>query len=83
MLPGVHVRVTLQLPGQHPVTADGQVVRHVAPAQGDRPGLGVRFDRLTSGDESLAEFLGVTLAKDDTLELPAEGPFARESSLAE
>lgn len=67
MTPGVDVRVTLQLPGHHPVVADGQVVRYVAPAQGDRPGLGVRFDRLTSGDESLAEFLGLTLEKDDSV----------------
>lgn len=64
MTPGVDVRVTLELPGHRPVIADGQVVRRVAPAQGDRPGLGVRFDRLTDGDASLAEFLGVTFARD-------------------
>jgi uncharacterized protein (TIGR02266 family) len=64
MTPGVDVRVTLELPGHHPVVADGQVVRRVAPAQGDRPGLGVRFDRLTCGDASLAEFLGITFASD-------------------
>jgi uncharacterized protein (TIGR02266 family) len=61
MTPGVEVRVTLKLPGHSAVVADGQVVRRVAPAQGDRPGLGVRFDHLTSGDESLSAFLGVTL----------------------
>lgn len=74
MTPGVLVRVTLQLPGHHPVVADGEVVRYVAPAQGDRPGLGVRFDRLTSGDESLAEFLGLTFAKDGTKDGEAQLP---------
>jgi len=77
MTPGVDVRVTLELPGHHPVVADGQVVRRVAPAQGDRPGLGVRFDRLTCGDASLAEFLGVTLASDsDDLKSQLVSPLA-------
>jgi hypothetical protein len=65
MTPGVDVRVTLELPGQQAVIAEGQVVHRVAPAQGDRPGLGVRFDRLACGDESLAAFLGLTLAVGD------------------
>jgi uncharacterized protein (TIGR02266 family) len=65
MTPGVEVRVTLQLPGHQPVIAEGQIVHRVAPAHGDRPGLGVRFDKLASGDESLADFLGVTLAVPD------------------
>ena len=83
MTPGVDVRVTLELPGRHAVTADGQVVRHVAPAQGDRPGLGVRFARLISGDDSLAEFLGLTLAKDELVDAEPEPPQTSESSLAE
>ena len=62
MTPGVEVRVTIELPGHKPVIADGQVVHRIAPAHGDRPGLGVRFDHLTSGDDSLSAFLGVTLA---------------------
>jgi uncharacterized protein (TIGR02266 family) len=72
MTPGVEVRVTLELPGHQPVVADGQVVHRVSPSQGDRPGLGVRFDRMTCGDDSLAAFLGTTLAvrEDDTQ--PAE-----------
>jgi uncharacterized protein (TIGR02266 family) len=65
MTPGVEVRVTIELPGHQPVVAEGQIVHRVAPAQGDRPGLGVRFDRLSSGDESLAAFLGVTFAVRD------------------
>lgn len=65
MTPGVAVRVTLELPGHQPVIADGEIVHRVAPAHGDRPGLGVRFDKLSSGDESLADFLGVTLAVRD------------------
>lgn len=77
MTPGVDVRVTIELPGHHPVVADGQVVRRVAPAQGDRPGLGVRFDRLTCGDASLAAFLGVTLASDaDDMKSQVVSPLA-------
>jgi uncharacterized protein (TIGR02266 family) len=65
MVPGIPVRVTLELPGHDAVIAEGHVVHRVAPAQGDRPGLGVRFDRLACGDDSLATFLGVTLAVKD------------------
>jgi uncharacterized protein (TIGR02266 family) len=61
MTPGSDVTVTLKLPGHQAVVAEGQVVRRVAPADGDRPGVGVRFDKLACGDESLAAFLGVTL----------------------
>jgi uncharacterized protein (TIGR02266 family) len=57
MAPGMSVRVTLQLPGSETVVADGQVVRAVAPHEGDRPGLGVRFERLPEGEASLSAFL--------------------------
>jgi uncharacterized protein (TIGR02266 family) len=69
MAPGVAVKVTLKLPGLDPVIAEGQVVRRVSPQAGDRPGLGVRFDEVCVGDESLRDFLGLTLLKDDE---PAE-----------
>lgn len=65
MSPGVGVRVTLQLPGHAPVVAEGQVVRRIAPAQGDRAGLGVRFDHLSEGDDSLQEFLGTSMLEND------------------
>lgn len=64
MAPGVEVKVTLKLPGLDPVIAEGQVVRRVSPQAGDRPGLGVRFDQVSVGDESLRDFLGLTLLKD-------------------
>jgi len=64
MAPGVEVKVTLKLPGLEPVIAQGQVVRRVSPQAGDRPGLGVRFDQVHVGDESLRDFLGLTLLKD-------------------
>ena len=57
MPPGLSVRVTLRLPGQEPVVADGKIVRTVAPHPGDRPGLGVRFEHLPDGDGSLCAFL--------------------------
>jgi uncharacterized protein (TIGR02266 family) len=57
MPPGVDVRVTLRLPGSETVVADGKVVRMVAPTGGDRPGLGVRFERLPDGEDSLCAFL--------------------------
>jgi uncharacterized protein (TIGR02266 family) len=78
MTPGVEVRVTLKLPGHEAVVADGQVVRRVEPAQGDRPGLGVRFDKLACGDASLAAFLGVTLERDS--ELPPAPPIPVEEN---
>ena len=79
MTPGSDVTVTLKLPGHQAVVAEGQVVRRVAPAEGDRPGVGVRFDKLACGDESLAAFLGVTL------EVLAEAPepFPGESDVLE
>jgi len=55
--PGLSVRVTLQLPGEQTVIADGKVVRTVARDEGDRPGLGVRFERLPNGEDSLRDFL--------------------------
>ena len=77
MAPGVEVKVTLKLPGLDPVIAEGQVVRRVSPQAGDRPGLGVRFDQVSVGDESLRDFLGLTLLKDteqeDTAESTADG----------
>jgi hypothetical protein len=57
MPPGVAVRVTLRLPGKETVVADGKIVRTVAPDAGDRPGLGVSFDRLPNGEDSLCAFL--------------------------
>ncbi|MDB4989370.1 MAG: PilZ domain [Myxococcaceae bacterium] len=57
MPPGISVRVTLRLPGQETVVADGKIVRTVAPHAGDRPGLGVRFDALPNGDDQLCAFL--------------------------
>jgi hypothetical protein len=71
--PGAPVRVTLNLPGRTTVVADGKVVRTVASslpdldglsldgAARDRPGLGVRFDRLPDGEDSLDAFLCGTL----------------------
>jgi uncharacterized protein (TIGR02266 family) len=64
MAPGMDVRVTLKLPGLDAVVAEGQVVHRVSPQAGDRPGLGVRFDQVSVGDESLRDFLGLTLLKD-------------------
>lgn len=64
MAPGVGVRVTLKLPGVDSVVAEGQVVHRVSPQAGDRPGLGVRFDQVSVGDEALREFLGVSLLRD-------------------
>jgi uncharacterized protein (TIGR02266 family) len=58
---GVPVRVTLHLPGEGTVVADGKVVRAVAQQTGDRPGLGVRFERLPEGDDSLCAFLFGTM----------------------
>jgi uncharacterized protein (TIGR02266 family) len=66
MVPGVHVRVTLRLPGYADVIADGLVVRRIGPNDGPRPGVGVRFERLAQGDLSLHEFLGSSLHEDDT-----------------
>lgn len=61
MDPGADVRVTLTLPGQRGLlVADGQVVHRVAPREGDRPGLGVRFVDVTDG-QALGAFLGTTL----------------------
>jgi uncharacterized protein (TIGR02266 family) len=57
MDPGAPVRVTLHLPGEGVVVADGKVVRTVAQQTGDRPGVGVRFERLPDGDDSLCAFL--------------------------
>lgn len=54
---GQPVRVTLELPGHERVVADGKVVRTVASDNGDRPGLGVRFERLPDGEDSLCAFL--------------------------
>lgn len=64
MDPGSTVRVTLTLPGKRGlVVADGQVVHRVAPSEGDRPGLGVRFLELADG-QALGAFLGTTLLSD-------------------
>jgi hypothetical protein len=59
MPPGVAVRVTVHLPELGAVEAEGHVVHRIAPSEADRPGLGVRFDRLTQGDDALAAFLGL------------------------
>jgi hypothetical protein len=59
MPPGVAVRVTLHLPELGSVEAEGHVVHRIAPSEAERPGLGVRFDRLTHGDDALAAFLGL------------------------
>lgn len=67
MPPGVAVRVTLQLPGSETVVADGKVVRTVASREGDRPGLGVRFERLPDGEDSLCAFLFGNLETDSEL----------------
>jgi len=81
MPPGVSVRVTLQLPGRATVVADGKVVRHVEargaaseqrvePCGGDRPGLGVRFECLPDGEDSLCAFLfGSLRAEQEAAEL--------------
>lgn len=74
MPPGVSVRVTLRLPGQETVVADGKIVRNVAPHSGDRPGLGVRFDRLPNGEDSLCAFLfGSLRAEQEDAELASAG----------
>ncbi|MET0284407.1 MAG: PilZ domain-containing protein [Polyangiales bacterium] len=57
MPPGVAVRVTLRLPGSETVIADAKVVRRVDAHEGDRPGLGVRFECLPEGEDSLSAFL--------------------------
>jgi uncharacterized protein (TIGR02266 family) len=67
MPPGVAVRVTLRLPGRETVVADGKVVRTVAPTGADRPGLGVRFERLPEGEDSLSAFLFGNLDSDSEL----------------
>ncbi|HEY6882028.1 MAG TPA: PilZ domain-containing protein [Polyangiales bacterium] len=64
MPPGVAVRVTLRLPDRETVVADAKVVRIVAPHEGDRPGLGVRFERLPMGEASLSAFLFGSLEGD-------------------
>ena len=61
MPPGVSVRVTLHLPGHETVVADGKIVRAVSPRTGDRPGLGVHFEHLPDGDDSLCAFLFGTM----------------------
>lgn len=65
MTPGVPVRVTLHLPGEGTVVADGKVVRTVSHHDGesasDRPGVGVQFERLPDGDGSLCAFLFGTM----------------------
>jgi hypothetical protein len=61
MPPGVPVRVTLHLPGEGTVVADGKIVRNVDAQDGDRPGLGVRFECLPEGDDSLSAFLFSTM----------------------
>jgi uncharacterized protein (TIGR02266 family) len=74
MPPGVSVRVTLQLPGQETVVADGKIVRTVAPQAGDRPGLGVRFERLPNGEDSLCAFLfGSLRAEQEAADLASVG----------
>jgi len=74
MPPGVSVRVTLTLPGQETVIADGMVVRTVTPQAGDRPGLGVRFERLPDGEDSLCAFLfGSLRAEQEAAELTSVG----------
>ena len=57
MAPGAAVRVTLHLPGEGTVVADAKVVRAVHPRDGDRPGLGVRFECLPEGNDTLCAFL--------------------------
>jgi uncharacterized protein (TIGR02266 family) len=74
MPPGVSVRVTLQLPGQETVVADGKIVRTVAPRTGDRPGFGVRFERLPDGEDSLCAFLfGSLRAEQEATDLTSVG----------
>jgi uncharacterized protein (TIGR02266 family) len=74
MPPGVSVRVTLRLPGQATVVAEGKIVRHVAPHSGDRPGLGVRFERLPDGEDSLCAFLfGSLRDEQEAAELASTG----------
>ncbi|HEX5659033.1 MAG TPA: PilZ domain-containing protein [Polyangiales bacterium] len=67
MPPGVAVRVTLRLPGSETVVADGKVVRAVSTTEGDRPGLGVRFERLPEGEDSLRAFLFGNLESESEL----------------
>ena len=64
MTPGVPVRVTLHLPGEGTVVVNGKVARNVDAQDGDRPGLGVRFDCLPEGDDSLSAFLFSTMHAD-------------------
>jgi uncharacterized protein (TIGR02266 family) len=64
---GVTVRVTLRLPGSETVVADGKVVRTVASNDRDRPGLGVRFERLPEGEDSLSAFLFGNLESESEL----------------
>jgi uncharacterized protein (TIGR02266 family) len=64
MSPGADVRVTVELPGKARVVAEGRVVHRVAPAEGERPGLGVRFLALQAGDDALDRFLGTSLERD-------------------
>jgi PilZ domain len=61
MPPGVAVRVTLHLPEHGSVEAEGHIVHRIAPSEAERPGLGVRFDRLTEGYDALHAFLGLPL----------------------
>ena len=74
MTPGVPVRVTLEIPGHSPVVAEGCVIHRVAPPDGERPGLGVRFERLVRGDRSLSEFLSGSVLESErkTLDLPSQ-----------
>lgn len=67
MDPGMVVQVTLNLPGYQPVVAEGQVVHRVSPP-GERPGLGVRFNHVSAGDEALHEFLGLSLREEANAE---------------
>jgi uncharacterized protein (TIGR02266 family) len=74
MATGMAVRVTLQLPGSEPVIADAKVVRAVAARQGDRPGLGLRFECLPEGEDSLSAFLFGTLDSDLDCTEPGTDP---------
>lgn len=71
MPPGVSVRVTLQLPGSEVVIAEGEIVRTVSPRSGDRPGLGVRFECVPEGEDSLSAFLFGTLRDEQDSSEPA------------
>ncbi len=75
MQPGIAVRVTLRLPGRETVVADGKVVRTVAAHDGDRPGLGVRFEDLPEGEDSLSAFLfGNLESASELAECSSESP---------